>query len=315
VGVHFVTRAFLAGLAVALTASTLLRTRPAVRGRHREPGLEADHLVVGDGTRLPLAAWLPEGETEAVMLAVHAYGDYRQAFRLLGPWFAARGFAVYAYDQRGFGESPSRGHWPGAEALVQDLQDGVVALRRHHPGLPLVVVGESMGGAVALTGLGRATIEGVDALIVAAPGVRGNMPLRQVHDVALKLAALALPWLAVELRRGGRPWLDPGEAQRLADDPLILRAINVGTYDGLIELATLASETPKTPLPPTLVLHGALDRTVPRRAIDDLMPRLGEGAMLRPYPDRHHLLFHEHEVESVLADCLAWLTGGQALGG
>jgi len=112
---------------------------------------------------------------------------------------------------------------------------------------------------------------------------------------------------AVELRRGSRPWLAPEEAERLAEDPLILRELSVGTYEGLIELASLASDPPEVELPPALVLYGELDATINRTAIDELVERLGERGTLRLYPERHHLLLHEKRTDAVLEDCLAWL--------
>lgn len=304
---QFLSRVFLAGLTVALAAGALLRPRVGPRPRTQTPKRLDDALITGDGVRLPLASWLPEGPPRAVMLGVHAYGDYRRAFNLAGPWFAAHHVAFFAYDQRGFGETTSRGTWPGGDDLIADLADAVTMLRGEYGGLPVFVLGESMGGSVALAGLGSGRVSGVDALILAAPGVRGDVPMRQLHDLALRLAALALPWLAVELRRGARPWLDPSEVERLADDPLILRDLRVGTYDGLVELANRASEPPEAELPPTLLLYGALDRTIPRSAIDDLVTTLGDKATLRVYPEAHHLLLHEKAAADVCADCLAWL--------
>jgi alpha-beta hydrolase superfamily lysophospholipase len=143
--------------------------------------------------------------------------------------------------------------------------------------------------------------------VVAAPGVRGDMPLRQLHDAVLRLAALALPWLAIELRRGGRPWLEQSEAARLADDPLILRELSVGTYEGLIDLATIASGHLRGDLPPTMMLYGELDGTIPRRAVDDLARSLASADRIQIYPDRHHLLLHESDAEQVFEDCLSWL--------
>jgi alpha-beta hydrolase superfamily lysophospholipase len=306
--VRLLSRVFLAGLTVALVAGSLARPQPRPRPRVQAPTLHPDHVITGDAVRLPLARWQPDEAPQAMVLGVHGYGDYRQSFARIGAWLAERGVALLAYDQRGFGESDSRGRWPGAATLIQDLADVVEALRAGEPGLPLVVLGESMGGSVALAGLGSGEVTGVDRLILAAPGLRGrDVPLQQLHDLALRLGALALPWLAVELRRGGRPWLAPEESARLADDPLILRELSVGTYDGLIELASLASLAPATELPPTLVLHGGLDRTIARRAIDELVERLGDRGTLRLYPERHHLLLHETGAEELFAECLAWL--------
>jgi acylglycerol lipase len=306
--VHLVTRLFLAGLTVSVAAGVLLRPRPMPRRRATPPRLDEDAFVAGDGLRLPLARWSPKTPPKALALALHSYGDYRQAFGLVGPQLAEQGIELIAYDQRGFGETATRGEWPGSEELILDLAEAVGALRGASPGRPLVLIGESMGGSIALAGLGQGVVRDVDALILAAPGVRGDIPMRQLHDLALRLGTLALPWLAVELRRGARPWLDAKEALRLAEDPLILRRLSVGTYDGLVELATLASALPGSKLPPTLLLHGDLDRTIPRAAISELITRLAGGMSHRRYPERHHLLLHERDTEQVVQDCVAWLS-------
>jgi acylglycerol lipase len=309
VRVPLLTRLFLAGVTVSLAAVALAASRPriepALRPRRLAPALHDDAVIAGDGVRLPLINWRPD-EPAAIMLGLHGYGDYRRAFRLVGPWLAARRIALFAYDQRGFGESASRGLWPGAAELIQDLAETVLLLRERYPALPLYVIGESMGGAVVLAGLGQGKVAGVDRLLLAAPAVRGRVPLRELHDLALRLGALALPWLAVALRRGARPWLEPGEAARLADDPLILREISVSAYDGLIELANQASDDPAAPMPATLLLYGELDTTIPRVAIDDLALR-HDNLTTKLYPEHHHLLLHEKGVDAVLEDCLAWL--------
>ncbi len=300
-------RLFLTGLTLAMVGASLVRPRRAERLRSATPRLEHDVLIVGDGARLPFEAWQPAEPPKAVVLGLHSFGDYRRAFRVAGPWLAAHGLVVLAYDQRGFGETAERGIWAGADVLIQDFADAVDVLRRSYPDIPLVVLGESMGAAVALAGLSAGDVTGVDRLIAVAPGVRGQMPLRQLHDAVLRLAALALPWLAIELRRGGRPWLEPSEAARLADDPLILRELSVGTYEGLIELATIASADLRGELPPTMLLYGELDGTIPRRAINDLAALLDQRDEVRIYPDRHHLMLHEKATQQVLADCLDWL--------
>ena len=301
-------RVLLAGLTLAVVGASMVKPKRRTLQRSGRTYLDGDRLTVGDGTVLPAMRWPAKTGPHAVVLGLHGYGDYRRAFRLAGPWFASKGIEFIAYDQRGFGETDSRGTWPGADELVQDFGDAVAAVRTSFPQVPIYVLGESMGGAVALTGLASGEVSDVDRLIVAAPGVRGDMPLKQLHDSVLRLAALSLPWLAVELRRGGRPWLDPSEAARLADDPLVLRELSVGTYEGLVDLATMASSAVRGSLPPTLLLYGELDGTIPRRAIDDLARSLtGELDDIRYYPDRHHLLLHEADAEALFEDCLTWL--------
>jgi hypothetical protein len=70
-------------------------------------------FVTADGVWLPLRRWLPQGPPRAIILALHGMNDYSHAFDGPGRYWASVGLATYAYDQRGFGESPHGGVWPG----------------------------------------------------------------------------------------------------------------------------------------------------------------------------------------------------------
>ena len=64
------------------------------------------------------SAWTPPDQPRAVVVALHGFNDYRAAFAEFGAFAAARGVAVEAYDQPGFGATSERGSWPGTPALV-----------------------------------------------------------------------------------------------------------------------------------------------------------------------------------------------------
>ena len=70
-----------------------------------------------DGMRLPYRTWLPDGEPWAVVLALHGMNDSRDAWEYPAPELATHGVAVFAPDQRGFGDrrraatGPEHGHW------------------------------------------------------------------------------------------------------------------------------------------------------------------------------------------------------------
>ena len=68
----------------------------------------ADAFVMSDGMRLPYRAWLPEGQPWAVVLALHGMNDSRDAWEYPAPDFASAGIAVFAPDQRGFGDTSVR---------------------------------------------------------------------------------------------------------------------------------------------------------------------------------------------------------------
>jgi acylglycerol lipase len=105
-----------------------------------------------DGATLPARLWRPPVGMPAggIILALHGFTDSRDAWELPAPVFAAAGYTVVAPDQRGFGGTASRGTWAGQQTMVDDAAELTTQLRARYPGRRLVVLGESMGSAVAI---------------------------------------------------------------------------------------------------------------------------------------------------------------------
>ncbi len=113
-------------------------------------------FVTRDGRLLAVRHWpVPADRTPtAVVIALHGVNDHAGRFSQPAKSWALRGLSVYAYDQRGFGEAAAEETlWPGSEALINDLIDfsGLVAER--HPDLPIILLGESMGGAIVISAM------------------------------------------------------------------------------------------------------------------------------------------------------------------
>src|SRR5262249_29202463 len=138
----------LAGLLLCLSACAPQLQPPSFEVA--QPSLATDALVMDDGEKLPLRSWLPEGHPKAVIVALHGFNDYSQAFAEPAAFWASQGIATYAYDQRGFGATPHRGLWAGDPRMMQDVRQAVALIRARHPGVPVYLLGESMGGALAL---------------------------------------------------------------------------------------------------------------------------------------------------------------------
>ncbi len=157
---------------VALTAACAPRLQqlgvemrmPAIE-QVQEDGVPVDRYVTRDGTKLGLTHW-DAPMPRAVIVALHGMNDYSNAFAMPAPWWATRGISTYAYDQRGFGRSPQRGIWPGGDLMRRDLADFVDVMRRRHPNVPVFVLGESMGGAVAMSAFASDMPPRADGLIL-----------------------------------------------------------------------------------------------------------------------------------------------------
>lgn len=245
-----------------------------------------------------------------MIVALHGMSDYSEAFDLPGPWWAAHGITVYAYDQRGFGGAPHPGLWPGAPALRNDFRDIVVALRAKFPRVPVYALGESMGGAVVLTALASAHQPRVDGVILVAPAVwsRRDMPLS--YRVVLWIGAHVIPGMHVS-GEGLHIWATDNlnVLRRLAHDPLYQHSARVDQVFGLVKLMGEARGAAQNIAahPPILFLYGGNDQVIPAERTKAVAKELDGGTAVIRYPDGYHMLLRDLEAEPRWNDVLLWI--------
>jgi acylglycerol lipase len=272
------------------------------------PRLEADRMIAADGAALPLSVWRPQGEPRAVVLALHGFNDYRQAFADLGAFLVERDIATYAYDQRGFGGTAQRGIWPGTERLSGDVRTAAELLRQAHPGRPLYLVGESMGAALAMSVLAE-TPATADGAVLLAAAVWGRATMNPLQRAALWLLTRSFPGLRLSGRGLGLTASDNEPMLRaLGKDPLVLKEARVDALWGLANLMDRALAAAPALTMPALVLYGERDEIIPRRPICRMLAVLASSARVTVYPDGYHLLTRDLGARVVLEDLAGWLT-------
>ncbi len=156
-------------------------------------------FTASDGENLAVQDWplLPDQAQRGSVLVVHGLGEHVGRYDALARQLNGWGFAVRGYDQYGHGESSGpRGGLTTDTRLLDDLADMVDALRtRMPPGLPLVLLGHSMGGLVAARFVAL-KLRPVDALVLSSPALDPGLGAVQ------KLLLATLPRLAPNLRVG-----------------------------------------------------------------------------------------------------------------
>lgn len=291
-------------------------------GAARDTGTLRDQaLITADGTELHLHSWMPADAPKAVILALHGFNDHGGAFGAVSDSLGESGFLLYAYDQRGFGRSGEPGRWAGHEVLAADARLAVGLLRERHAGLPIYLMGKSMGGAVALLAMAHDDAPAVDGVVLLAPAVVGEAVMPAHQRMALWVAERLLPWmpLSVELGQalGYSPTDLPEVTAGLRADPLVIDYPRVSAVAGLAELmgAALAA-APRVP-GDVLMLYGMRDDLVPVPAICALLDGVQSAASagnwsVRIYPDGFHMLTRYSGAASTRADLLHWLNGSPA---
>jgi acylglycerol lipase len=272
-------------------------------------------FVTADGAVLPLRRWLPKGEVRGVILALHGFNDYSHSFEGPGEAWAGQGIATYAYDQRGFGAAPERGLWAGRGALAADAASAARILRSLYPRVPLYLLGDSMGGAVAVVAMTRESgtpVPDVDGIILTAPAVWGRATMDLVPRLALWVGVRLMPRLTLTGRGLEiKPSDNIAMLRDLSRDPLVIKATRVDTIYGLVDLMDAALDSAPLLDVPLLVMYGAKDEIVPktpiRRFVGSLPPECRRRATLAWYQDGYHMLLRDLEAPVVIADLASWV--------
>lgn len=279
------------------------------------PRLEKDAIIAADGTRLPLREWLPAGPPKAVVLGLHGFGDYSRAFEEPGPLWAEGGIATYAYDQRGFGATASFDRWSGVPAMVDDMKAAVALLRARYPTVPLYVVGESMGGSIAMAALGSESHGGeqppaIDGLVLIGPAVRGRETLGALGRGGLSFFAHLIPWFPVStVGMDYQPSNNIAMLRELSKDPLVIKNPRVDAVWGLVDAMDAALAAAPRLRPPIIILYGEHDRLVPPSVMKLLLDRLPRqpGIRVAVYPQGYHMLLRDLDGATVQRDALSWM--------
>jgi acylglycerol lipase len=277
----------------------------------REPWMEA-HAYRGDvrandGYRLPYRLWLPNTPPRAAVLLVHGVCDYAGAFDFVCPYFATHGYAVLAFDQRGFGQTRTRGKWPGTRRLACDVGDAASFLKRRAPGVPLFVVGESMGGALAVLSSTRGHLNDVAGMALVAPGALGCTMRRFLFGLVVRALKVFGARADLFVERVNCDDLSADAAIRLLADPLVLRRISPALMGGLVRLGERVYDAAPQVAVPTLTLVGSREDVSPLRCVRGLKQRFKGDATFVEFENGPHLLLHWRERDRVLETIGNWI--------
>jgi len=297
---------------IAVTLLALSACSPLVNHPGKqlvEPKIEKEHFIASDGSLLPVRSWLPQDTPiTAIIVALHGFNDYSNAFSSSGNYLSRQGIACYAYDQRGFGNSPGRGLWSGTEAYTNDLSSFVKEVRKRHPAIPLYIMGESMGGAVTIVAMTGNNPPHVDGVILVAPAVWGRETMPWYQRWLLAVTSHTVPWL--ELTGKGlkiTPSDNKEMLRSLGRDPLVIKATRIDAMHGLTNLMDEALASADKMLLPTLVQYGKNDQVIPKEPTLIMLNKMPPTTRKAFYEHGYHMLLRDLKAEKPLTDIADWI--------
>lgn len=260
----------------------------------------------------PCLAWMDENTpAKAVVLCVHGLGLHNGTYESFGQALSKHGFAVYAIDVRGFGswmEAQGRQR-VDFDACMEDVKKTLKVIRRANKGLPVFILGESMGGAIAM----RATAlypELIDGLISSVPAADRYGQTKATLQVALHL-----------LKDPNKPFNMGEDVVNQATEKEELRKAWLNnplskmnlTPKELIQFDTFMKGNKKIAVNikdrPVLIVQGSNDKLVRPEGTIDLFKRLTtKDKKIVLIPDAEHLIFEEAQFKQKDIDTVvSWI--------
>lgn len=295
-------------------------------------------LTTRDRVSLFVRSFLPDGEARAVVQVAHGMAEHSGRYARLARALTKHGYAVYALDHRGHGKTAGSSDdlgfiaaHEGWEVVVGDQLFLVSELKARHPGVPVFLLGHSMGSYIVRGAALRNGSEWAGLLLSGtshgAPFVyRAARLLAQIERARLGRRAKS-PLLRKLLfesfnkrfeRRTSSDWLsrDRTEVDHYVSDPLCGHECStqlwIDVFTGLLEVCSPEgmARLPKTL--PVYVLAGEADPLNKRlyeirRLRRDLEAHGAQDVTVREYPDARHELFNEINRDEVTRELIGWL--------
>ncbi|HVU20021.1 MAG TPA: alpha/beta fold hydrolase [Rhizomicrobium sp.] len=269
-------------------------------------GLFSGVFAASDGALIPYRVW-PAHRPRALILLLHGAFDYSGAFDEIGPRLASTGLTAFAFDQRGFGATASRGHWCGIERMTDDVGDALGFLRARFGDQPAFIVGESMGADIAVRAIAAGNAGDIRGIVLAAPGAVTDAVRRLLWGCLIRLLGYFAPDSELGIERIKGTGLTAAGAIRLLCDPLVLRSLRPAMAAGLFELAVSAVPAARQVSVPALTMIGSRENLIYSKCISRLHCALSGHKTWRVFAGAPHHLLHWRHSKQVIDEVVAWI--------
>ena len=236
------------------------------------------------------------------LLIVHGLGEHSGRYEETGRLLARAGIETFGFDLPGHGASGGRrADLDSWNMYLEQTADNLGRARQ--AGAPVVLLGHSLGGLIAVS-YTRSRHPQPDLVALSAPALGAALPAWKRR--AAPILGRFLPGLPVPNRIRPRDLSrDPAVGEAYRADPLTMSRTRARLGAMILERMETFRLSQDDYAAPTLLLHGGDDAVVPPAAT----VRLGERANVerRVYPGLRHEIFNEPEGPQIAEEMIAWI--------
>ena len=242
-------------------------------------------------------------DPRAAIVIVHGLCEHLGRYDYLTARLNARGYSVYRFDHRGHGKSAGQKvFYKDRTEIVKDIDTAVEWALYENPGVPVYMIGHSMGGYGA-TSYATAHPGKCDGYILSGAWTRDYAGL--AAD-AVNAEGDDLTYFSNSL--AGGVCSDPTVGERYMKDPLVVKEISLGLMRTVADGHAWLKENAANFSDPVIILHGAEDGLVSPKDSLELFEQISStDKSLHIFAGLMHEIFNEYDKDTVIDMVLAWL--------
>ena len=260
-----------------------------------------------DGLRIFFRSWRPKETARACIVIVPGFNAHSGYYKWAAEQFVTNGFAVYAVDLRGRGNSDGeRFYVDNFEDYVRDVEAVVKVARSRESSLPFFLLGHSAGGVVSClyTLDHQAELAGL-----ICESFAHELPAPDFALAVFKGLGHLAPHAHILHLPNERFSRDPKVVEAMNEDPLIGHETQpTRTMAALVRAdERLKKEFPLITLP-VLILHGTLDKNTKPSGSQHFYDMVGSvDKTLKLYEGSFHDLLNDIDKAVVMQDIQGWI--------
>lgn len=247
------------------------------------------------------------GKGRGVVILIHGLGEHILRYDDWATRFVSEGYSIIRADLPGHGQSDGkRGHVSSFSLFPEIIRILIEKANEQFPGLPVILYGHSLGGAIVLDFLVSGA-QGVSLSVVTSPWIKLSFEPPKSKMVLASAVKSILPTLIQSTGLvADHLSHDKEEVRKYISDPLVHSKISVALFTGVYNAGRNILRLGSRIDVPLLLIHGTDDRITSPSASAELAAKSGM-IELRLWDGGYHELHNESFRDELFSEIVEWL--------
>ena len=263
--------------------------------------MQTETITSADGTSLRIGR---SGDGDKDILIVPGLAEHLGRYDHVVAALNEAGWRTTVLELRGHGKSEGkRGHVMAWSEYIDDVKAAAAAVDG-----PMVVLGHSMGGLVALDAAIDGIGQDIQALVLSDPNVAVAVDAPALKVLGAKMLSRVAPSLSLSNELDANAISrDTAVVDAYKADPLVFSTITPRWFTEMLASQERVVAHATGYQMPLLMMLGEGDMICDWTASAALARNWGGTAKTIQYPELYHEIFNELEKDQVIADMVTWL--------